>query len=38
MPILNLRLSTAPDARQVAWDYGGLTQRFRAVRKALQQP
>lgn len=26
------------DARQSAWGYGGLTQQFRAVRKALQQP
>ena len=26
------------DARQAAWGYGGLTQQFRAVRKALQQP
>jgi len=25
------------DARQAAWGYGGLTQQFRAVRKALQQ-
>ncbi|MCC7705899.1 tautomerase family protein [Janthinobacterium sp. GW460P] len=24
------------DARQAAWGYGGLTQQFRAVRKALQ--
>ena len=26
------------DARQAAWGYGGLTQQFRTVRKALQQP
>ncbi|MGK5081326.1 tautomerase family protein [Janthinobacterium sp. HLX7-2] len=26
------------DARQAAWGYGGLTQQFRAMRRALQQP
>lgn len=26
------------DARQAAWGYGGWTQQFRAVRRALQQP